>query len=146
LEQLTPAIYHENEFITDFLQINDAALTYADYMGLDSYFQRQAARSSGLSQSTQKLIRGAMDLIFGFLPAEFKAWMDNVLAKDHLEVIGVIAVLERFKLESELRSNPFVRNLFSKQHTRLRAVFDRHVVSYVLIILNLSHYASRKNK
>ena len=74
----------EGEFIADFLQINDAALTYADYLGLDQYFRSQASRSAGLSSSTAKLVRGAMDLIFGFYPAEFKAWVDSVLGNDQL--------------------------------------------------------------
>ena len=30
LEQVQTSIYRENEFITDFLQINDAGLTFAD--------------------------------------------------------------------------------------------------------------------
>lgn len=77
-------VYSEEEFIADFLQINDAALTFADYMGLESYFRRQAARSAGLSPNTMKLVRGAMELIFGFLPAELKTWLDNALAKDSL--------------------------------------------------------------
>lgn len=53
-------------------------------MGLDNYFRRQAARAPGMSQSTVKLVRGAMDLIFGFLPAELKVWLDNALAKDSM--------------------------------------------------------------
>jgi hypothetical protein len=81
---LAPSIYREDEFITDFLQINDAALTFADYMGLDNYFRRQAARTAGLSQATVKLIRGAMDLIFSFLPTELKVWLDAALAKDNM--------------------------------------------------------------
>lgn len=84
LEQMAPLIYQEDDFITDFLQVNDAALTFADYMGLDNYFRRQASRSAGISQSTMKLVRGAMDLIFGFLPAELKIWLDTALAKDNM--------------------------------------------------------------
>jgi len=84
LEQLAPAVYSEDEFIADFLQINNAALTFADYIGLDSYFRRQAARAAGLSQSTVKLVRGAMDLMFGFLPTELKTWLDSALAKDKM--------------------------------------------------------------
>lgn len=83
-EQIAPLIYREDEFIADFLQINDVALTFADYMNLDNYFRRQAARGAGLSQSTTKLVRGAMELIFGFLPEEFKTWLDNALAKDRM--------------------------------------------------------------
>jgi hypothetical protein len=82
LEDISPQVYRESEFIADFLQINEAGLTFADYMGLENYFRRQAARSFGLSQQTLKLVRGAMDLIFGFLPAEMKSWLDAALAKD----------------------------------------------------------------
>lgn len=84
LSQIAPLINHEDAFLTDFLQINDAALTFADYMGLDNYFRRQAARSAGVSQTTMKLIRGALDLIFSFLPAELKTWLDTALAKDKM--------------------------------------------------------------
>ena len=84
LECIAPMVYGEGEFIADFLQINDAALTFADYMGLENYFRRQAARFAGLSQATLKLVRGALDLIFGFLPTELKAWLDGAMSKDGL--------------------------------------------------------------
>lgn len=77
-------IYDEDAFVTTFLQVNDSSLTYADYMGLDNYFRRQASRGAGLSQTTMKLVRGAMDLIFGFLPMELKNWIDSALAKDKM--------------------------------------------------------------
>lgn len=77
-------MFREKEFIADFLQINDAALTYADFMALEQYFRRQAARYVGLSPSTAKLVRGAMDLIFGFLPAQLKVWIDYGLSKDNM--------------------------------------------------------------
>ncbi|KAF9527786.1 exocyst complex component Sec3-domain-containing protein [Crepidotus variabilis] len=127
LEQIATLIYREDEFITDFLQINDAGLTFADYMGLDNYFRRQAARSSGLKQATLKLIRGALDLIFGFLASELKAWLDAALAKDTMELVGILAYLERFLVDAEEKGNPFVVSLLEKQHSRLRISFDRHV-------------------
>ena len=82
LEETMPIVTRESEFIADFLQINEAGLTFADYMGMDNYFRRQAARQAGLSQTTMKLVRGALDLIFGFLPMELKGWLDAALAKD----------------------------------------------------------------
>jgi len=115
-------------------------------MGLDNYFRRQAARSASLSQTTLKLIRGALDLIFGFLPAELKSWLDAALGKDNMfvkmevpfiteltlftgrEIVGITAFLERFLLEAEEKGNPFVINLLEKQHSRLKIVFDRHIV------------------
>lgn len=88
LEQISRQISREEDFIADFLQINEAGLTFADYMGLDNYFRRQAARTSGLSAQTNKLVRGAMDLIFGFLPLEMKTWIDNALVKDSMYVFS----------------------------------------------------------
>lgn len=86
LEQINPLSHQENAFMGDFLQINslnhDTALTFADYMALDHYFRRQAARSNSLSSATVKLVRGAMDLIFGFLPLEIKGWLEKALEKD----------------------------------------------------------------
>ncbi|KAJ7487422.1 exocyst complex component Sec3-domain-containing protein [Mycena galericulata] len=127
LEQIAPLIYREDEFIADFLQINDAALTFADYMNLDNYFRRQASRSVGLSQSTMKLVRGAMELIFGFLPEELKNWLDNALAKDNMQIIGLLASIERFIAEADERGNMFLLNALGKQHMRLKGLFDRHI-------------------
>ncbi|KAJ6627091.1 exocyst complex component sec3 subunit [Mycena sp. CBHHK59/15] len=115
LEQIAPLIYREDEFIADFLQINDAALTFADYMDLDNYFRRQASRGVGLSQPTMKLVRGAMELIFGFLP------------ENNMQIIGLLACIERFIAEADERGNMFLLNALGKQHMRLKGLFDRHV-------------------
>jgi hypothetical protein len=37
-------------------------------------------------------VRGAMDLIFGFLPLEVKSWIDNALAKDSMYVFVLFAL------------------------------------------------------
>ncbi|KIJ68210.1 hypothetical protein HYDPIDRAFT_24509 [Hydnomerulius pinastri MD-312] len=134
LEQIAPQIYREGDFIADFLQINDAGLTFADYSGLDNYFRRQAARSAGLSQSTTKLVRGAMDLIFGFLPAELKQWIDNAVAKDTLQVVGIIVCLERFLADADERGNTFFLQILDKQHLRLKGTFDRHVNQQIKMV------------
>lgn len=95
MEQISHQILREEEFIADFLQINEVRLTFADYMGLDNYYRRQAARTSGLSAQTIKLVRGAMDLIFGFLPLEVKSWIDHALAKDGMYVFVSIRLVTR---------------------------------------------------
>jgi hypothetical protein len=113
-------------------------------MDLDNYFRRQAARSASLKQTTLKLIRGALDLIFGFLPTEMKAWLDAALTRDNMQVVlfgrdlltqlfrrelfGIMAFLERFQIEAEEKGNLFVIGLLEKQHSRLKMAFDRHVV------------------
>lgn len=153
LEQVSPQVYREQDFIADFLQINEVGLTFADYMDLENYFRRQASRSSALSQQTVKLMRGAMDLIFGFLPAELKAWIDAALAKDSMcvdivpfayigmlnvscrQIIGMTACLERFLTDADERGNAFLLGFLEKQHTKLKTLFDRHVVSLSSLFL-----------
>lgn len=84
---LVGQIYKEENFIADFLQIHESTnitITFADYMSLESYFRRQAGRTLILGGTTKQLIRGAMDLIFGFLPETIKVWIDGALNKDSL--------------------------------------------------------------
>ncbi|OBZ79929.1 Exocyst complex component 1 [Grifola frondosa] len=145
LEQIASTIYREEEFIADFLQINDVALTFADYMGLENYFRRQAARAAGLSQATSKLVRGAMDLIFGFLPIEVKAWLDAVMTKDNLQIVGMIACLERFLTDAEERGNAFLLSLLEKQHVRLKGLFERRVNDHIKSIED-TKLTSKKRK
>ncbi|KAI9513060.1 exocyst complex component sec3 subunit [Russula earlei] len=145
LEQISRQIYREEEFIADFLQINEARLTFADYMGLDNYFRRQAARTSGLSVQTTKLVRGAMDLIFGFLPLEMKSWIDKALAKDNIQIIGVLATLERFLTEADERGTVFFINFLDKQHTRLKGLFERHVAEQIKAIEQTKLTSKKRN-
>ncbi|VDB99589.1 unnamed protein product [Peniophora sp. CBMAI 1063] len=145
LEAISPQIYREQEFIADFLQINEAGLTFADYMGLENYFRRQAARTIGLSQQTLKLVRGAMDLIFGFLPLELKAWIDGALVKDNLQLIGVIACLERFIADADERGNAFLINALDKQHRQLKSLFDRHVGEQIKSIEETKLTSKKRN-
>lgn len=149
MEQISYQILREEGFIADFLQINEARLTFADYMGLDNYYRRQAARTSGMSVQTYKLVRGAMDLIFGFLPLEVKSWIDNALTKDSMygfvlfasahsikvcyrQIIGILATLERFLADADERGSAFLVNFLDKQHTRLKGLFERHVVRHAV--------------
>lgn len=87
LSNITPQVYREEDFLSLVLQIQDQTTTFADYMELESYFRRQAARFAGLGSATAKLVRGAMDLIFGFLAGELKTWVDVALIKDPLCVL-----------------------------------------------------------
>ncbi|KAH8998826.1 exocyst complex component sec3 subunit [Lactarius hatsudake] len=145
LEQISRQISREEEFIADFLQINEAGLTFADYMGLDNYFRRQAARTSGLSAQTNKLVRGAMDLIFGFLPLEMKSWIDNALAKDSIQIIGVLATLERFLADADERGKAFLINFLDKQHTRLKGLFERHVAEQIKAVEETKLTSKKRN-
>jgi hypothetical protein len=145
LEQISHQILREEEFIADFLQINEARLTFADYMGLDNYYRRQAARTSGLSTQTSKLVRGAMDLIFGFLPLEVKSWIDQALAKDSIQIIGILATVERFLADADERGTAFLLNFLDKQHTRLKGLFERHVAEQIKAIEQTKLTSKKRN-
>lgn len=118
LEQIATLVYHEEDFVTKFLQFKDSALTYADYMGLDSYFRRQARRGAGMSQSTLKLVRGAMDLIFGFLPLEIKSWVDSALAKDNMYGLPLTAHLFVYSLAGKFLGCSFAWSDSKLRRTR----------------------------
>ncbi|KAF5375148.1 hypothetical protein D9758_000450 [Tetrapyrgos nigripes] len=145
LDQIAPMIYREDDFLADFLQINDVALSFADYMGLDNYFRRQAARSTGLSAATMKLVRGALELIFGFVPSELKSWLDAALVRDNMEIIGLIASLERFLADAEDRSNNILLDMLGRQHTRLKGLFDRHVNEQIQAVEQTKLTSKKRN-
>lgn len=66
-------------------------------MGLEPYVRRQASRiaARGTSQAVQQLMRSSMDLIFGFLAPELKAWIEGALQRDMMCVLLFSAPLRR---------------------------------------------------
>ncbi|CAE6462215.1 unnamed protein product [Rhizoctonia solani] len=127
LGQVLVQIRAEDAFISRFLHTTDSTLSYADYMNLDNYFKRQASRGLSLSDATLKLVRGAMDLIFGFLSQEIKSWVEGVSKRDSLQLVGVIAVLQRYIAEAQERNDAFVDRLLGKPLQRLNGLYQRQV-------------------
>jgi hypothetical protein len=135
LSSVTPQIYREQEFIADFLQIHEQTITFADYMELEAYFRRQASRfASAGGGLVGKLARGAMDLIFGFLVGELRIWIDTALAKDQLQIVGIMVNLERFIADAGERGNSYVSRLLQKQYQRLTGLYNRNVDEYIKAI------------
>ncbi|KAG8819330.1 hypothetical protein FRC18_012129 [Serendipita sp. 400] len=145
LDQICPITYREEEFLSTFLQINETGETFADYMGLDSYFRRQASRWIGLSKETQKLLRGAMDLIFSFLPEGMKKWVDDVLELDKLQLVGIMAHLERYKLDAEERGNTFLAKMLQRQFQRMLSYHARYLDELIKSI-EATKLSSKKRK
>ncbi|CAE6412634.1 unnamed protein product [Rhizoctonia solani] len=127
LSQVVTQIHAEDAFISRFFHTTDSTLSYADYMNLDNYFKRQASRGLDLSDATLKLVRGALDLIFGFLPQEIKSWVEGVSKRDSLQLVGVIAVLQRYVSEAQERNDAFVDRLLGKPLQRLNGLYQRQV-------------------
>lgn len=157
LNQVTPHLAREQGFISDFLHINplDASITFADYMSLETFFRRGA--TSYLAQQAQKGqlrdIRSAMEVVFGFLEGEMRDWIDAVLQKDsacvggppspppsfaspleltrsstHSQIVGILAVLDRFVLRTDEGNNEFFKRVLQKQYQRSLLALERSCV------------------
>ncbi|GAA5835794.1 hypothetical protein JCM9279_004648 [Rhodotorula babjevae] len=129
LQQVTPHLAREQGFISDFLHINplDASITFADYMSLETFFRRGA--TSYLAQQAQKGqlrdIRSAMEVVFGFLEGEMRDWIDAVLQKDSAQIVGILAVLDRFVLRTDEGNNEFFKRVLQKQYQRSLLALER---------------------
>ncbi|GAA5829678.1 hypothetical protein JCM11251_000247 [Rhodosporidiobolus azoricus] len=129
LQQITPHLTREQGFIADFLHIAtlDASITFADYMMLETFFRRGA--SSYLAQQAQqgklKDIRGAMELVFGWLEGEVRDWIEGVLGRDSMQVVGILAALDRFILHGEEDRNEFLMRTLQKQYQRSLSALER---------------------
>lgn len=55
----------------------------------------------------------------------------------HRQMIGVLAALEMFMSRADERENEYLLKLLEKHHGRLKAQFDRHVVSIHAVIFSL---------
>ncbi|KAL7418847.1 hypothetical protein Q5752_006531 [Cryptotrichosporon argae] len=130
LTGLINQVVTEDDFINAFLHIADAESTFADYMELESYFRRQAARHAGtaMSASMVQLARSVMDLVFGFIDGEVKQWVEAATMSNPVAIVGIIAVTERIAKEAEQESsNMFFLQLFQKSLGRQRQAFDTFI-------------------
>ncbi|WVO23559.1 uncharacterized protein IAS62_004914 [Cryptococcus decagattii] len=128
--QIIKQIVVEENFINAFLRPVDTESTFADYMELDSYFRRQAARHASRARSAGmiQLLRSMMDLIFGFVEVELKNWVEATVEKVPVAIVGIIAVTERLAKEAEDENTSiFFAQLFDKQLLKQRLVMDMFV-------------------
>ncbi|KIR55087.1 exocyst protein [Cryptococcus gattii Ru294] len=128
--QIIRQIVVEENFINAFLRPVDTESTFADYMELDSYFRRQAARHASRARSAGmiQLLRSMMDLIFGFVEVELKNWVEATVEKVPVAIVGIIAVTERLAKEAEEENTSiFFAQLFDKQLLKQRLVMDMFV-------------------
>ena len=56
------------------------------------------------------------------------------------QIVGIVATIEQFLVQAEDRNNKFVQRFLSKQHQRMMALYNRHVVrsSFTTFILRLT--------
>jgi hypothetical protein len=135
LTSITPIVIREQNFISDLLHINNNAITFADYMDLEAYFRRRAALvygggSNGVSGMV-KSMRDALDLIFGFLAPEWQGLIDHVTGKDKIQVVGILAALDRGMLEADETNNEFLLRSLSKIQMRLASQLESYITEQI---------------
>lgn len=127
LSCIFPVLIREQSFISDFLHINDNNITFADYMDLEPYFRRRAAGMFTSSAGPLREMKGAMDLIFGFVAPELQAFTDDALSKDRMSIVGLLATLDRGIIEAEEVNCESLQKVLAKLHLRLASQLERFV-------------------
>jgi len=130
LDSLTPLIQGEQTFIADFLQINDSNVTFADYADMEPYFRRRAAQLFGFGTAAHgsgpmREMKGALELIFGFLALEGDALVDYAVHMDKSQITPILALLDRAIGDAEEVGSDFIVRTLTRMHTRLSTVLDK---------------------
>jgi len=123
---------------------------------LETFFKRGASTYLASQQGKFKDMRGAMEGVFGWLEIELKDWVDGVLQRDPMfvftfssllsnprltfdalsrprQVVGILAVLNRFIEQGERQHNEFIARVLQKQYQRSLSTLERSCVSFLLI-------------
>lgn len=133
-----PLVTREEAFIADLLHINDNAVTFADYAALEPYFRRRAAAIFGdealASTGPLREMKGALDLIFSFLAPEWQSFADVAIQYDRIQLVGILAALDRAIVEAEELSSEFLLRSLAKLHMRLAALLERFVAEQIKAI------------
>ncbi|KDN37950.1 hypothetical protein K437DRAFT_240402 [Tilletiaria anomala UBC 951] len=146
LSSTTPLVTREQAFIADFLHIKDNNVTYADYCNLEPFFRRRAATLFTYSAAgPMREMKGAMDLIFGFLAPELQTLADHVLQNDRIQLIGILAALDRAIIEAEEASNDFLIKTLSKLYLRLTNTLEKLIAEQIKNI-EQTRLSSKKRK
>ncbi|PWN19487.1 hypothetical protein BCV69DRAFT_284116 [Microstroma glucosiphilum] len=126
---IIPLLIQETLFLSDFLHLNLNGLTFADYMDLETYFRKRAAALFGEDSKERRgglrEMKGAMDLVFGFLVTEVNGFLEEVERRDRFQMVGVVAALDGALMEAEHSGNDFVLKTLNKLQGKATAILER---------------------
>ncbi|CAD6905109.1 unnamed protein product [Tilletia controversa] len=132
VDSLTPLLQGEQTFISDFLQINDSNVTFADYCDMEPYFRRRAAQLFGFGTPTTtqgggptRELKVALEMIFGFLGPEWDSLADHAVHMDKSQIIPTLAMLDRAITDAEDSGSDFIARTLFRVHTRLSSVLEK---------------------
>lgn len=127
IDQITEQVIREQRFISDFLNVSsiDETITFADYMGIEAYFRRNAMAWLSAHSAEHITVRSAMDKIFSYLSDSTVEWIDTVIHRDGLQIVGVLAALDRGIRTAEDKSNEFLLRMFDRAYSMASAILNR---------------------
>ncbi|KAE8232462.1 hypothetical protein CF326_g2505 [Tilletia indica] len=131
VDSLTPLFQGEQTFISEFLGINDSNVTFADYCDMEPYFRRRATQLFGFGTSASQAggpmreLKGALEMVFGFLAPEWDALADYAVHMDKSQIIPILAMLDRAITDADDQGSDFIAKTLSRSHTRLSAVLEK---------------------
>lgn len=134
-----PIVQREQAFLADFLHINKNQITFADYMDLETFFRHQAKIAFGEQASAKdkgglRNMHDALSLCFGFFAQEAQSLADYVVQVDRIQVVSILATLDKAVAEAKASKNDFLEKSFGKLHTRLATKLDQYVAQQIRAI------------
>lgn len=119
----------ERAFLVDLLQINDATLSFADYMDMEPYFKNRAAVTMALpAESPQHMMSAALEQVFGGLPAELDAFAMRAAAQSPMDMVGLLAETEHAVRDlAQQPSGDCFERLLGRVAARMRSALHRIV-------------------
>ncbi|KAL8956981.1 MAG: hypothetical protein Q9193_005632 [Seirophora villosa] len=133
LNEMARLIFIEQNFITDLFHLTSAH--NPDFNDAVSGAKPDARTGSELTErkpfepdrDLARRLHSTMDEIYSFWPTDLQSMVDWVIKQDHLQGVGVIAVLESKLSEFEETNQEYLTQTVNKIHDRLIAVFNRFV-------------------
>lgn len=106
-------------------------------MDLETYFTRSAANNLAANVGRFKDLKSSMDLIFGFLNQELQDTTDFILQKDSMQIIGILAAIDRCIRDSQQAGNEFLLKVAQRQGLRCAAILEKNLVRSLYVQLFL---------
>lgn len=133
LNEMARLIFVEQNFVTDLFHLSSAR--NSDFNDAVTAARPDARTSSDLTEKRPfeadrdlaRILHGTMDEIYSFWPTDLQNLVDWAVKPDHLQGVGVMAVLESKLSEFEDTNQEYLTQTMNKVHDRLITVFNRFV-------------------
>ncbi|RKF59840.1 Exocyst complex component SEC3 [Golovinomyces cichoracearum] len=140
LSRMASVMSMEQNFLVDFFHVTSLGLhdfpetvmasIPEDRRGIDIRRPRVMDPNRGLAM----LVVQSMEEIYSFFPKDFQGLIDWCIQSDPLQVVGLIAALEKKIPEYEETNQEYLNRLLQKLHTQLTGVFIKILDDQIHVI------------